>query len=55
MEVNVMPEEQKAFIETIKEHEIEVTNMTENEAIDFAFRVWQDRNWLKEFISMVTP
>lgn len=41
MSGDMMPKEQQNYIEKIQKHCLEETNMTENEAYDFAFRCWQ--------------
>ena len=44
--MNEMEENQKTFIKEVKEYMLSSTNMTEDEAYDFAFHVWQSHNWL---------
>jgi len=41
-----MGKNQKTFIKEVKEYMLSSTNMTDDEAYDFAFRVWQSHNWL---------
>ena len=48
--MNEMNEEQKRFIEALQKEMLSATNMTENEAYDFAFRVWQMKDFLYYFI-----
>lgn len=52
MSDNVMPKEQSEFINDLKEQMLVATNMTENEAYDFAFRVWQHQDYLHRYIEM---
>ena len=52
MSGNVMPKEQAEFINDLKEQMLVNTNMTENEAYDFAFRVWQHQDFLHWYIEM---
>lgn len=43
---NIMCQEQSNFLSDISNHMLEITNMSEEEAHEFAFRVWQSREWL---------
>ncbi len=45
---DMMPREQYDFIKDIHDYMLEASNMTENEAWDFGFRVWQFRDFLKD-------
>lgn len=46
----MMPLEQFQFIEGLRDYMYEYTNMSKNEADDFAFRVWQVQEYLKDYI-----
>lgn len=46
---NTMPEEQIEFIENISNYMKASNNMSKEEANDFAFRVWQNERFFKEF------
>ena len=46
MMADCMPKEQYDFIREIQRHMLDASNMTEYEAWDFAFRVWQFQDWL---------
>lgn len=48
---DMMPKEQYNFIHGIEEWMLKATNMTDNEAYDFAFRVWQCQNFLARYLS----
>lgn len=50
----MMSEEQSNFIEGIKKYMLEASNMTESEAYNFAFVVWQHQEWLREFLTFGT-
>ena len=52
MSGDVMPKEQAEFINDLKEQMLVNTNMTENEAYDFAFRVWQHQDFLHWYIEL---
>ena len=41
MSGDMMPKDQQEYIDRIQKHCLESTNMTENEAYEFAFRCWQ--------------
>lgn len=45
-----MPKEQFDFIKGIQDKMLDATNMTEDEAWNFAFRVWQMKDFLKEYL-----
>ncbi len=47
---DMMPESQSRFINILQEYVISATNMTHDEAYNFAFRVWQMQEYLKEFL-----
>ena len=47
-----MPKEQYDFIKGIQDYMLEATNMEENEAWSFGFRIWQTRNWLRKYIAI---
>lgn len=47
---DMMPESQSRFINILQEYVISATNMTHDEAYNFAFRVWQMQEYLKKFL-----
>ena len=49
---DMMPKEQSDFIEKVRDKALESFNMDEHEAWDFAFRVWQGQNFLRECLSI---
>lgn len=49
--MDIMPKEQFEFIEKIKNGILERTNMTDNEAYEFAFRIWQNKVFLADIIN----
>ena len=49
---DMMPKEQYDFIKGIQDYMLEATNMEENEAWSFGFRIWQTRNWLRKYIAI---
>ena len=53
MSGDVMPKEQSDFIEGIQDYMLEASNMKEDEAWDFGFRIWQFQDWLKGYIEKV--
>lgn len=53
MSGDVMLKEQYDFIKGIQEYMLEASNMKEDEAWDFGFRIWQFQNWLKGYMDKV--
>lgn len=50
----MMPESQSKFIDSLQKYAISATNMTHDEAHNFAFRVWQMQEYLKGFLCKAT-
>ena len=46
-----MNQEQIEFMSKIYDRMFEATNMNKDEAYEFAFRVWQNKEWLKEYLN----
>ena len=46
----MMPKEQFDFIEVLRDYMYEYSNMSRDEAYDFAFRVWQFRGYLMTYL-----
>ena len=53
MSGDVMCKEQYDFIKGIQDYMLEASNMKEDEAWDFGFRIWQFQEWLKGYIEKV--
>ena len=48
--MNAMSNGENSFINGIKLYMLEATNMTENEAYNFAFAILQNKEWLREYL-----
>ena len=48
----MMPKEQSDFIQNLKKDMLEATNMSDNEAYEFAFRVWQCKGIVARYVTM---
>lgn len=46
-----MPKEQQEFIDELEKHMLVVSNLGPEEAYQFAFRVWQHKKYLKQFLT----
>lgn len=46
-----MPKDQQEFIDELEKYILEASNLDNDEAYQFAFRVWQHRKYLKQFLS----
>ena len=53
MSGDVMCKEQYDFIKGVQDYMLEASNMKEDEAWDFGFRIWQFQEWLKGYIEKV--
>lgn len=49
--MNTMSEDQSAFIKELQEYMLKATNMSDEEAYDYAFKVWQTKDWLTCFLN----
>ena len=47
--MDVMPKKQNDFITGIQQYMLEASNMNEHEAWDFAFRIWQFKDFLQKY------
>lgn len=47
-----MPKEQSDFIQNLKKDMLEATNMSDDEAYEFAFSVWQCKGILTRYVTM---
>lgn len=49
---NIMDDKQSDFINELKDRALESFNMSDDEAHDFAFRVWQMKDWLTWYLNV---
>lgn len=47
---NAMPREDFRFIKKIQVYMLDSTNMTNDEAWSFGFRIWQSKEWLTKYL-----